>query len=907
MAKNNVRQVSIFINGNEVVNSIKAIAAEQKKLTNEVANTIRGTAEYEAKSAELAKVNAILRSHREQISGIKKGWDLTKIGLDKFVGVAAGAFAVDSLLGYGKQLFNTGVQMEAMAKKAKTVFGEALPQVSIEAEKNARAMGLTNSQYVAAAANIQDLLVPMGFQRKAAADISTQLVNLSGALSEWTGGQRTATEVADILQAALLGERERLKELGIAISEADVKAALAAKGLDKLTGAALEQAKATSTLELILNKSRDAQAQFAEGSDSLVRRQAELSARIKEIIERISIALIPVFEKLAAVANGVATALEFVFGTSEKAAKSQLTLSEQTKKTQLAFNAEIETLTKGNFTQEERARLIKEINSKYVEYLPNLLSEKASIDDIRIAQEKANKVFAQKIVFQSFQEKITEATKQAADAADAAYEAEKRRQELLRTQAAPDSDNAQKALNLQVGLQKAIREEAVETVKAAPQQAAKIREIYDQLAAGLGTTLAELEKKFGVVEGKAKTAGKGKGEENTDEAIVARIRAVKDSFAAIQKIEDEQTTKRSEDFLRRQNAELEAYNEKNRKKLDLDLNYEEEKAALQEEIRLTLLTDQEAEIESLQAHYDTMILLAEQYGIDTSELRKKQEEELAAINKKYSDEEAQRQYEANQARLAALSSMFSEFGNLATATFDLLAGEGEKSAAFQKVATLAKIAFDTASAISSLVAASEANPANAFTFGAAGVAQYVAGLVRILSNIAQAKKILSGAPKVQQKSAGGFLSVAGADDGRTYRAGLIASPATGLLPDHPVLFQSRATGAPVLASERGAEYFVSSDALRNPYVADLTRMIDNIAGGGRAVAQFAEGGSNPPAPAQTAQPAVDMSVMRDLAASLNALNALISRGIVAVIPDRTLSQMPERLGKINDASGGFFG
>ena len=71
--------------------------------------------------------------------------------------------------------------MDALAKKARTVFGDALPQITAEAEKNARSMGLTNAEYVAAAANIQDLLVPMGFQRKEAAEAAARAVQQAAA------------------------------------------------------------------------------------------------------------------------------------------------------------------------------------------------------------------------------------------------------------------------------------------------------------------------------------------------------------------------------------------------------------------------------------------------------------------------------------------------------------------------------------------------------------------------------------------------------------------------------------------------------------------------------------------------------------------------------------------------------
>jgi hypothetical protein len=62
----------------------------------------------------------------------------------------------------------------------------------------------------------------------------------------------------------------------------------------------------------------------------------------------------------------------------------------------------------------------------------------------------------------------------------------------------------------------------------------------------------------------------------------------------------------------------------------------------------------------------------------------------------------------------------------------------------RKAFALVGISADTAAAIASLTAASEANPGNPFTFGGAGIAQFAAGIVRILANIAAAKQFLSG-------------------------------------------------------------------------------------------------------------------------------------------------------------------
>ena len=348
-----------------VAGSLRALEEELAQERVILRDLVIGTKEYQDQLKKVNDLDDDLQKHQASLKGVGQGWSLAKVGLDQFVGIAAGAFAVDSLLGYGKALFNTGVQLDALEKKARTVFGATLPQVTAEAEKNAAAMGLTTTQYINAAAAIQDILIPMGFQRKEAADISTQLVNLSGALSEWTGGQVSATQVSDILSSALTGEREQLKQLGIVLQQSDIDTRLAEKGLSKLTGTMRQQAEAAATLELILEKSADAQAGFANGADSAVRRQAELSAKFQETAEKLATILLPLFERLADgigivldITGAVVDALGGMSDAVNVVSESQKKASDSTRKLQDEFNTEIEILKKGNFTQTERAELI---------------------------------------------------------------------------------------------------------------------------------------------------------------------------------------------------------------------------------------------------------------------------------------------------------------------------------------------------------------------------------------------------------------------------------------------------------------------------------------------------------------------------------------------------------------------
>ncbi|GAI42084.1 unnamed protein product, partial [marine sediment metagenome] len=105
-----------------------------------------------------------------------------------------------------------------------------------------------------------------------------------------------AERVTRILTKAMLGEREGLIELGIKISEDEVKARLLEKGLDKLTGTALRQAKADVTLELATEMSAKAIGDFERTSESAANMQRILKERIKELSETLGVIFVPVLE-----------------------------------------------------------------------------------------------------------------------------------------------------------------------------------------------------------------------------------------------------------------------------------------------------------------------------------------------------------------------------------------------------------------------------------------------------------------------------------------------------------------------------------------------------------------------------------------------------------------------------------
>ena len=198
-----------------------------------------------------------------------------------------------------KQFLDLWTNIEQTLWKAQTVFWEYFDVIDKVAKETATSMWLSRTEYLKSAAGLQDLLIPMWFAREEATKMTTETLSLSGALSEWSAWQYNAEQVSQILAKAMLWEREQLKTLGIAISEADVQQRLLENWTIELTWAALQQEKAIATQQLIFEKSTDAQKAFENWQGSLARQQAELTATIQNTKEVIATALIPVFHELA--------------------------------------------------------------------------------------------------------------------------------------------------------------------------------------------------------------------------------------------------------------------------------------------------------------------------------------------------------------------------------------------------------------------------------------------------------------------------------------------------------------------------------------------------------------------------------------------------------------------------------
>jgi myosin heavy subunit len=185
------------------------------------------------------------------------------------------------------------------------------------------------------------------------------------------------------------------------------------------------------------------------------------------------------------------------------------------------------------------------------------------------------------------------------------------------------------------------------------------------------------------------------------------------------------------------------------------------------------LSERDKEIQILNDSYNAKMELAKGNADLEAALLKQKTIEITAISDKYRKDEADKtaandkkiaedkkqadaqaladQKTIEAARLSIVNDTYLAINNLG----ELALGQQFKNTALGKTLALTQIGIDTAMAISSLTKNSQANPTNAVTFGASGIAQFASGIVQITANMLKAKSILSSGGSASAGGGGG--------------------------------------------------------------------------------------------------------------------------------------------------------
>lgn len=220
-------------------------------------------------------------------------------GLKTALTSVAVAFAAVKIKEFTTNLVNAASEAEETANKFNVTFSGIAEQANETSREIAQAYGLANDETQKLLSNTGDLLTGFGFTQQAALDLAEQTNKLAVDLASFTNLEGGATRASEALTKALLGERESVKSLGIAILEEDVKAKVKALEISgQLTTQSEREKKAIATLTIAYEQSKNAIGDFARSQGQYANQNRILQATIRDLKVALGDELLPQFQEL---------------------------------------------------------------------------------------------------------------------------------------------------------------------------------------------------------------------------------------------------------------------------------------------------------------------------------------------------------------------------------------------------------------------------------------------------------------------------------------------------------------------------------------------------------------------------------------------------------------------------------
>ena len=183
------------------------------------------------------------------------------------------------------------IDLEETTAKFSTVFRGVQKEANAMADNLVKSYGVSTEESRRFLSGMQDLLVPMGMNRKAAAEMSDEIVKLSVDIGSFNNAP--TEQVMRDIQSAFNGMPLPMRKYGVNITQARIKQEALNLGLIK-TGEELSIiTKAQAVFSLIQADSSDAQGDFARTSEGLANQLKIMKARWDDVIVAIGEKFMP--------------------------------------------------------------------------------------------------------------------------------------------------------------------------------------------------------------------------------------------------------------------------------------------------------------------------------------------------------------------------------------------------------------------------------------------------------------------------------------------------------------------------------------------------------------------------------------------------------------------------------------
>ena len=212
------------------------------------------------------------------------------------VGAALAGFGIAAkAVQFTNQSIDSARDLERNMFSLKTIFDEFTPTMT-RFVRGAAEIGLSQKDAAKASVFLGSVLKQSGFSMEAVTEQTQKLVSL--------GVDLAATYGYDVQEALLgmtalfRGEYDPIEKFGVAMKQSEINSELAARGQNKLEGAARRNAEQIIRMELLYQRAADATGAFTGQSGNLFVEQKKLQAQFENMQASIGTQLLPVMGAL---------------------------------------------------------------------------------------------------------------------------------------------------------------------------------------------------------------------------------------------------------------------------------------------------------------------------------------------------------------------------------------------------------------------------------------------------------------------------------------------------------------------------------------------------------------------------------------------------------------------------------
>ena len=371
----------------ELSPSYKDLTSTVTKLTQEVSRMSAQDAGFEKKTKELHEAREQADQYKTSVLGIAgamtKGKEHGSGFIGTLKGIAAG-FGLEQVVARAGELVKDffadsvkeALEVEETQAQLKTSLEnvgrvDALDKLNKQAEEYSKRFSYL---YVPEITKVQNKLVTFGH-------LSTSEINklLPVIINYSAKTKKSMEESTEVFLKAMEGNARGFKEIGVNIEKGGTVAQNYGIIMDKV---ARRVDGAADTFQ-------------KSGAGGI----AAFQKSLKELEENIGKYILPTLTKLM-------NAASWVMGVIKDMTAGHEDHIAALKKEQVGLNENLTALQNTNLTASARKKLIDDTNKKYSEYLPNLLTEKSTLEDIKKAQIAGNNAMLKKIFLMSAEKEL---------------------------------------------------------------------------------------------------------------------------------------------------------------------------------------------------------------------------------------------------------------------------------------------------------------------------------------------------------------------------------------------------------------------------------------------------------------------------------------------------------------------